>query len=219
MLTVDHKDLICQITIDRPPVNALNITLLKELIEAISGSISRNDHAIVLSGVPGHFCAGLDTKFLASATTAQRAEIMSLLNRLLAVAATCPIPVAAAVTGHCLGGGAVLAALCDYRVMARGDYKIGVPEVTLGLRLSKKVHSILARLVGAHLAQRMCMEGCLLDPAHAYRTNLVDSLAEPDSVSDAAIDWCGHILSLPQEVMLAVRREVREEIRALYEVD
>ena len=123
MLTVDHKDLICQITIDRPPVNALNITLLKELIEAISGSISRNDHAIVLSGVPGHFCAGLDTKFLASATTAQRAEIMSLLNRLLAVAATCPIPVAAAVTGHCLGGGAVLAALCDYRVMARGDYK------------------------------------------------------------------------------------------------
>ena len=204
------------ITIDRPPVNALDSALLEELTEAISQAVSRSDHALILSGVSGHFCAGMDTKELAAATTAERAQTMSLLSRLLAVVANCPIPIAAAITGHCLGGGAVLAALCDYRVMGRGEYKIGVPEVTLGLQLPEKVHRILARLVGAHFAQRLCLEGILLDPEKAYGVNLVDALVESDGVIGTAIDWCEQMLSLPQETMLAVRKECRKEIHLLY---
>ena len=219
MLSVDHKDRIYLITIERPPVNALDSALLEELTETISKIMSRSNHALILSGISGHFCAGLDTKELAAATTAERAQTTSLLSRLLAVVANCPIPIAAAITGHCLGGGAVLAALCDYRVIGRGEYKIGVPEVTLGLQLPEKVHRILARLVGAHFAQRLCLEGILLDPERAYGVNLVDALVEPEGVTDIAIDWCEQMLSLPQETMLAVRREVREEIRALYEVE
>ena len=216
MLSIEHKNLVCLITIDRPPVNALNVPLLEQLIEAISLSGSHADHAIILSGVPGRFSAGLDTKELAAATAEERTKIMSLLGRLLAVTANCPVPIASAITGHCLGGAAVLAALCDYRVMGRGDYKIGLPEVTLGVQLTKTVHSILARLVGAHLAQRLCMEGILLDPGQAYGANLVDDVVEPDAVTGAASDWCEQILSLPQETMLTIRREVRADIRALY---
>lgn len=192
---------------------------MEKLIEAFSQAVSRNDRVLVLSGMAGRFCAGLDTKKLSAATSAERIKIMTLLRRLLNAAADCPVPVAAAITGHCLGGGAVLAALCDYRVMGRGEYKIGVPEVTLGIQLSKQVQRTLARLVGAHLAQRLCMEGILLDPEQAYRAHLVDDLVEPDRVTDAAIDWCEQVMSLPQETMLAVRSDAREEIRSLYEGD
>ncbi len=192
---------------------------MEKLIEAFSQAVSRNDRVLVLSGMAGRFCAGLDTKKLSAATSAERIKIMTLLRRLLNAAADCPVPVAAAITGHCLGGGAVLAALCDYRVMGRGEYKIGVPEVTLGIQLSKQVQRTLARLVGAHLAQRLCMEGILLDPEQAHRAHLVDDLVEPDRVTDAAIDWCEQVMSLPQETMLAVRSDAREEIRSLYEGD
>ena len=219
MLSIDHKNLICLITIDRPPVNALDLSLLEKLVEAISQAGTQRAQALILSGAPGRFCAGLDTKKLATATTGERAKIMSSLSKLLATVANCPVPIAAAITGHCLGGGAALAALCDYRVMASGDYKIGVPEVTLGIQIPKKVHRLLARLVGARLAQRLCMEGILFDPEQARRTNLVDVLIEPDSVTGAAIDWCERILSLPQEAMLAIRSQAREEIRSLCEVE
>lgn len=219
VLTIEYKNLIYRITIDRPPVNALDSTLLDEITEAISRSVSSSDKALVLCGVPGHFSAGLDTKILAVANAAERAQTRTRLSKLLAVVANCPIPIAAAITGHCLGGGAVLAALCDYRVMGRGEYKIGVPEVTLGIQLSKHVQRTLARLVGAHLARRLCMEGILLDPEQAHRANLVDDLVEPDRVTDAATGWCEQVLSLPQETMLAVRSDAREEIRSLYEGD
>lgn len=219
MLFIEHKNRTCLIKIDRPPVNALNVPLLEGLIEAISQVASRADHAIILSGVSGRFCAGLDTKELAAAAGEERTIIMSLLSRMLNTVAGCPIPVVAAITGHCLGGGAVLAALCDYRVMGRGDYKIGLPEVTLGLELPEKVHRILARLVGARLAQRLCEEGLLLDPEQAYRANLVDDLVESHCVVSTVLDWSNRILSLPQETMLAVQREAREEIKALYEVE
>ena len=219
MLSIDHNNRISMITIDRPPVNALDVPLMEELIEAIARTVEHSDHVLILSGLSGRFCAGLDTKKLGLATTGERAEIMPLLSKLLAAVANCPIPVAAAITGHCLGGGAVLAALCDHRVMASGDYKIGVPEVTLGIRLPNKVRRLLARLVGEHLAQRLCMEGYLLDPEQAYRAGLVDAVVEPAGVTGAAIDWCEHILSLPQDAMLAARAGVREEIRLLYEVE
>lgn len=181
--------------------------------------MSRSEHALVLTGVSGRFSAGLDIKKLESATSAGHAQIMAQLGRLLATVAGSPIPVAAAITGHCLGGGAVLAALCDYRVMGRGNYKIGLPEVTLGLDLPEKVHRISARLVGSHLAQRLCKEGILLDPGQAQQANLVDDLVESHSVTSTAIDWCERILSLPQEALHAKYAQARAEIRLLYEVD
>ena len=219
MLTIDLKERIHLITIDRPPVNALDTALLEQLTEAISRAASRSDHALVLSGVPGCFCAGLDTKKLAAASSAEWAGIMDLLRKLLQTVAECPIPVAAAITGHCLGGGAVLAALCDYRVMGKGDYKIGLPEVKLGIELPEKVQRILARLVGSQLAQRLCREGILLDPEQAYRANLVDDLVEAGSVTGTAIDWCERILSLPQATVPAKHAQAREEMRFLYEAE
>lgn len=219
MLSIEHKNLTGMITIDRPPVNALDLSLLEKLVEALSRAATQRVHALILSGVPGRFCAGLDTKKMAAATTAERTEIMSLLRKLLATVAHCPIPIAAAITGHCLGGGAILAVLCDYRVMRKGDDKIGVPEVTLGIQMSSKEQRLLARLVGAQLAQRLCMEGILFNPEQAHRANLVDTLVEPDNVTGAAMAWCERVLSLPQETMLAIRSQAREDIRSLYAVE
>ena len=78
---------------------------------------------------------------------------------------------------------------------------------------------IIARLVGAKLALRLCEEGILLDPAEAHRKGLIDALVDPDGVICTAIEWCEDILSLPQKTMLAERMEARKELRVLYEAD
>ena len=215
MLSVEQNNRVCLIRLERPPVNALDSALLEALTREITRAGAVDEQAVILCGTPGRFCAGLDTGELGATAPEERTGILARLGALFAVVADCPAPVAAALTGHCLGGGMVLAALCDYRVMEQGDYKIGLPEVSLGLPLSNRVQRVLARLTGAHYAQRLCVEGRLLDPEQAHRAGLVDELAEPDGAIDAAVKWCEHILSLPQEAMRTTRAACREDLRSL----
>ncbi len=188
---------------------------MEKLIESLNQASKLGDHAVIITGTPGRFCAGLDTKALSLADDNNKDKIFSLLSNLLNTVASYPIPIAASISGHCLGGGAILAALCDYRVMEDGDYKLGVPEVKIGLQLPAKVNKILARLVGSHLAQRLCVEGYLLTPQKAERSGFIDDLTTKNNAGDAASDWCKKILSLPQETMLAMRAECRKEILSL----
>ncbi len=192
---------------------------MEELLENLDQASNHSDHALIISGMPGRFCAGLDTKALSIADDKNKNKIFSLLSNLLNTVASYPAPIAVAISGHCLGGGAVLAALCDYRVMEDGDYKLGVPEVKIGLQLPGKVNKILARLVGSHLAQRLCVEGHLLTPQQAERCGFVDDLVAENKSNDTAYEWCKQILSLPRETMLTMRADFRKEILSLYEID
>ena len=215
MLSVERNKRVCRLRLERPPVNALNPALLETLTREITRAGAVDAQAVLLCGTPGHFCAGLDTRELGAATPEPGADVLAQLTALLAVVAACPAPVAAAITGHCLGGGLVLAALCDYRVMERGAYRVGLPEVSLGLPLSNRVYRVLARLTGAQQAQRLCVEGRLLDPEQAQRAGLVDELVAAGGAEDAALQWCEHILSLPRDAMRDTRAACRAELLSL----
>lgn len=212
-LSVEHDASLCRIALARPPVNALDRLLLDKLTRAIRQAGAQTGRAIILTGAPGHFCAGLDTKILEAAPDEERERLLTALRELLDAAAASPAPIAAALTGHCLGAGALLAALCDYRVMETGDYKIGLPEVKIGLPLPGRVQRVIARLVGEHRAQRLCVEGWLLDPEQAGRFGLVDDLVAPKEAAGAAAAWCEQILSLPQAAVAAMRAEFRRPLQ------
>lgn len=212
-LSVEYDASLCRIALARSPVNALDGPLLAELTRAIRQAGAQTGRAIVLTGAPGHFCAGLDTKILEAAPEDERGRLLAALRELLDATAASPVPIAAALTGHCLGAGALLAALCDYRVMETGDYKIGLPEVKIGLPLPGRVQRVIARLVGEHRAQRLCVEGWLLDPEQARQFGLVDDLVAPKRAASAAAAWCEQILSLPQAAVAAMRAEFRQPLQ------
>lgn len=214
-LSVEQDANLCRIALARPPVNALDRPLLDQLARAIRQAGAQPGQAIILTGAPGHFCAGLDAKILEAAPDEERRQLWAALRELLDAAAASPAPIAAALTGHCLGAGAILAALCDYRVMETGDYKIGLPEVKLGLPLPGRVQRVIARLVGEHRAQRLCVEGWLLDPEQARRFGLVDDLVAPEEAAGAAAAWCEQILSLPQAAVAAMRAEFRRPLQVV----
>lgn len=209
---------IYRIEINRPPVNALDSDLLKKLTLDIRKAPDENAKVIILSGVPGSFSAGMDKKHMQSISEQARKILLNeSLSDLMRTVAHCPVPIVSAITGHCLGAGAALAALCDYRIMAEGDYKMGLPEVNIGLVLPVRIRDIFARIVGDHIAQRMCVEGYLMDPQQALQAGLVDEVVELNEVKNAAIRWSEHMLSLPRDAMLSMRASCREKIRNLYE--
>jgi len=206
-----------ELRLDRPPVNALNPGLVGALTTAIEDA-TRTCRAIVLSGREGMFSAGLDVPVLLQLDQQGMQEFWRRFFGLLETIARCPVPVAAAVTGHAPAGGAVVSLFCDYRVMSRGGFVIGLNETRVGLLVPGVIRQALIRLAGAHRAERLIVAGALLSPDEALSAGLVDALADnPTDTVTAALGWCETHLSLPRHAMLGNRALMRGDLCELFD--
>jgi Delta3-Delta2-enoyl-CoA isomerase len=214
MLQTIQHDSIIELRMDRPPVNALNPDLISALRRGVTAATDQGARALVLSGAPGMFSAGLDVPTLLGLDRTGLAAAWRDFFGLCAALACSPIPVVAAITGHSPAGGAVLSIYCDYRVMARGPYKIGLNEVQVGLFVPDSIQHALRRLIGIYRAERLLVAGAMIGPEQALQIGFVDELAEPDDVIPRAIAWVGELLKLPPQAMSATRRLCRADLIA-----
>lgn len=212
----NHDNGIREIQLARPPVNALNLELLRALHDAIDDSVRDGVHGIVLSGAQGLFSAGVDVPALLARDRAGVREYWRELFALCGVFARSPIPMVAAITGHSPAGGAVLALFCDYRVMAEGPYRIGLNEVQVGLIVPEAIQLALRRVVGTYRAERLLVSGAMIDAADALACGFVDELTGIDQVTTRALHWLGELLALPPHAMLATRTLARADLAAAY---
>ena len=215
LLTFTHGP-IRELRLNRPPANALSHELIISLRAAIQAALRNGSRALVLSGAPGRFSGGLDVPLLLGYDQAAIAALWREFYALMKDLAGSPIPIAAAITGHAPAGGAVLTLFCDWRVMADGDFKIGLNEVQVGLPLPPVILAALRRLVGPRQAERLAVGGLLISPPEALGVGLVDELAPHDRVIDRALHWCHTLLALPNEAMTATRRQARADLVAYF---
>jgi len=214
--TFDHGP-VREIRMARPPVNALDPSLVAALIAALQKAAAERE-AIVLSGREGLFSAGLDVPTLLGLDREQLLDFWRSFFELQETIARSEVPIAAAVTGHSPAAGAVLALYCDYRVMARGEFRIGLNETQVGLIVPRLIQKALTQQVGAHRAERMIVAGALLLPEEAAAAGLVDELADDAAATVAAArSWCERHLALPRHAMLGNRRTMRQPICALFD--
>ncbi|MDT8409897.1 MAG: enoyl-CoA hydratase/isomerase family protein [Wenzhouxiangellaceae bacterium] len=214
---INHDGRIRELQLARPPVNALNPEMIDTLLEAVRLAQNDETRALVLSGGPGLFSAGLDVPELLGLDRDGMKRFWSSLFGLLEALARSPIPVATAITGHSPAGGTVIALFSDYRIQARGDFKLGLNEVQVGLVVPPVIHQALVRLIGPYPAERHLVAGQMISAEQALADGLVDELQEPDHVIGRAIDWCRAQLALPQHAMLATRQLCRADLGALFD--
>lgn len=211
--TIAHGD-IHEFRLARPPVNALHPDLLVPLREAVVAAPARGAQAIVISGGPNVFSAGLDVPFLlglGNDRAALRSAWETFFDAARAIAAS-PAPVIAAIGGHSPAGGCVLALCCDYRVMARGPFRIGLNEVQVGVVVPEGIQHLLRRVVGAYRAERLLVAGDMVDAEQAHAIGLVDELTDLDHVVTRARAWAEDLLTRPRQAMLATRRIARADL-------
>src|SRR5690242_3028689 len=156
ILTIDHGP-IRELRLDRPPVNALSAELISVLRQAIATRPSQGVRALILSGSPGRFSGGLDVPSLLALDRAAIDNVWHDFYGLLGALAQSPIPIATAITGHAPAGGTVLSIFCDWRVMAEGDFRIGLNEVQVGIQMPPLILKALRRLVGPRQAEHMAV--------------------------------------------------------------
>lgn len=236
MIEIIEHGAVRELRLARPPANALSPELMAALTaalaraaaEAAGQSAERVEQgarreegervaALVLSGAPGMFSAGLDLPFLLTLDRAGIRVMWRNLYALMRMLAASPLPVVAAITGHSPAGGAVLALYCDARVMAGGDFRIGLNEVRVGLPLPPVILAAMRRLVGPRHAERMCVTGALVSPAEAVRIGLVDEVVPPDQVVERAAAIAAEMAALPRAAMTETRRLARADLAGLFD--
>ncbi|MDX1626394.1 MAG: enoyl-CoA hydratase/isomerase family protein [Wenzhouxiangellaceae bacterium] len=208
----EHGDGIREIRLARPPVNALNPELVAALHERLTEAQDDGTAGIVLSGAPGLFSAGLDLPELLELDRDGMREFWRSLFGVLETLAKSRVPVVSALTGHSPAGGTVIALFSDYRIMAEGDFRLGLNEVQVGLVVPPVIHKALARLVGPYPAERHLVAGRMIRAEEAMELGLVDELQPADEVVDRALEWCRELLALPRHSMTATRELVRSDL-------
>lgn len=216
MLNRITHDTIVELQLARPPVNALNLELLRSLRAALEEAPAAGVRGIVLSGAPGMFSAGVDVPALMGR---ERSEVRAFWREFFAVCAAlarAPVPVVAAITGHSPAGGAVLSLFCDYRVMAEGPFRIGLNEVQVGLSVPDCIQLALRRVVGTYRAERLLVAGAMIESSQALACGMVDELTGVDQVTVRALHWLRELLALPAHAMLATRALARADLADAY---
>ena len=186
MIEIVEHGTIHEIRLNRPPVNALDPGLLGALVAALEAAPRNGARGIVLSGGQKVFSGGLDVPYLMRQDRDGLRECWTLFFEAARALARSPVPVAAAIAGHNPAGGCVLSLCCDYRVMARGPFRIGLNETQVGLVVPDAIQYLLRRVVGTHRAERLVVAGAMVESEQALAFGMVDELADAGEVDALA---------------------------------
>jgi enoyl-CoA hydratase/carnithine racemase len=201
------------ITLDSPPANSYDIAFMRELADAIAAAGADDEVRVVVLRSAGEkfFSAGADVKrFLANDVEANM-EMIRLAHEALAGMARSPKLFVAWIAGHALGGGLEMALACDLRYAAEGSFRLGTPEVTLGLLPGNGGTQRLPRIIGAGPALDLLVTGRQVMPEEALRLGIVTGVFASEG------DFRAHVEKLaagPPLAIANIKRAVYEGLGA-----
>jgi len=190
---------VCLLTLDRPPANAIDESLLRALLQALH-VVERDNavRAVVLTGAGAFFSAGFD--FSAPRREDEVAlDLYHLYRDAHLALLTLPKPTIAMIGGHVIAGGFVLALACDLRFAVRGGYRIGMNEVAVGASFPRAAFEIVKlRMTHAHATELLLGAG-LLPAYEAVRVGLAHEMLEADGFADAVLARAAEIGAYSRE--------------------
>jgi enoyl-CoA hydratase len=203
--TVEEPNGATRVVMDRPPANALSDQLIDELTRMAVDLQDLGPRVVLLTSAQPMFQAGadLDNVNVAWDTVNERIGwFQSATNAWEAISC----PTIALINGHALGGGCEMALACDFRIMARGRGRIGLPEVRRGLLAAGGGTQRTARLLGRHVALDLSLRGRMLDADEAARIGLVNEACDADQLEARGMALAEELLALPKLTLAAIKR-------------
>jgi len=204
--TTTHGD-VAVLTLNHGPVNALDVEILRALPDALAAT---GDAPVVLTGAGRAFSAGVDLKRIVDGGMPYVAEFLPALSAAFLAVFDHPRPVVAAVNGHALAGGCVLAAACDVRLMSGGT--IGLTELAAGVPFPTVPLEVMRHVVGPAV-DRLVLTAARLDPGEAHRIGLVHEVVT-DNLLAAAVGRAAALAEIPAAVYARSKRQLREPAHA-----
>ena len=196
---------VYELVLNGPGKNALGSNVMQAIVDGVRTADGR---PILVTSTGDAFSAGLDLKEVATLDRPGMERFLLLLDEVVDTLYGYPAPTVAAVNGHAIAGGCVIALCCDLRIAVNNPRaRIGLNEVARGLEFPLKILALARQRIPAHALQRVVLEGGLHDPATALALGLLDEMAA-DPVARAR--ECLKVLAThPPAIYAATKRVVR----------
>jgi enoyl-CoA hydratase len=201
MLSTEDRGDVTVITLEHGRVNALDL----ELLEAITGAVTASDRALVITGAGSSFSAGVDLRRIVDGGASYTADFLVALSRMFRAVFDHPRPTVAAVNGHAIAGGAVLAFACDARVMAGGRF--GLSELTVGVPFPVAALEVVRHALGPG-ADRAVLRAEVVDRDQALALRWIDEVEWADELLPRAVTMAGELAAIPAGVYAAIKERL-----------
>jgi enoyl-CoA hydratase len=209
-----ERDGIAEIVLDDGKVNAMSMAFFDGLNAALDRAEQSDASAVVVAGRSGYFSAGLNIKLLPTLPPAEVNRTLVVFGRTLLRVWTFPRPTVAAVTGHAVAGGALLAFACDRRFVADGPFRIQMNETVIGLAVPSWAIAICQSVMPARCHNEALLHARPYTPAEALACGMIDGVTAASDVIARARAAAGEIPALDRHAYAETKRRLRSRATA-----
>ncbi|MEM9553027.1 MAG: enoyl-CoA hydratase/isomerase family protein [Acidobacteriota bacterium] len=211
MLHRDDRDGLAVLRFDHDKVHALDLDLLRALRDQLEQLEVSPARALVLTGTGSAFSAGVDLQRVLTEGDDYVRAFLPELSRALEALFEFPRPVVAAVNGHAIAGGLVLAAACDRRIATDNEKaRLGLTELKVGVPFPVAALEVMRFLLPTHVVQDLVYTGRLVDTEEALSIGLVDERVANDEVLDRALAVADRLAAIPAKTFAATKDHLRQ---------
>lgn len=208
-VTYEVADRIATLTMDDGKANAFGIGMTTALCDALDRAESEAG-AVVITGRPGVLCAGFDLKVIRGGDAAAQAEMRASGVECFLKSYLHPLPIIFACSGHSVAAGALLLLTGDVRIGARGDYKIGLNEVGIGLSLPEFGLQLAYDRLDPRAVTPAVLGATLYDPVAAAEAGYLDKAVSLDALMANAMATARDMLTLDGEAFASTKQRMRQ---------
>jgi len=208
MIQVEEQDDVAVVRLEHGKVNALDVELLRAISKTMHDLNTAG--AVVITGAGSAFSAGVDLRRIVDGGVAYGEEFLPALSEAFLAVFDCPRPVVAAVNGHAIAGGCIIAAASDLRLMSAGT--IGLTEVLVGVQFPTVPLEIAQHAFGA-VATRLALTGETFGAEDALRLGLVDEVVSPGELLPQAVGRAAALARISANVYAATKEQLHRRAR------
>ena len=207
-MRVERHGQVALLRLEAGKANAINAGFLDTLL-ALFGQLG-DARAAVITGQGSAFCAGLDLPSLLALDRAGMHAFIARFDEAMTAVARVPVPVIAALNGHAIAGGTVLALQCDLRLVTdKATARLGLTETQLGIGLPAIVLESLRAQVPPQSLAPIALEGRLFSPVEALQLGLVHDVIPDAEFLPRALERAAQLAALPPEGVRQVKAQLR----------
>jgi len=209
-ITYALRDNVAEIMLDDGKVNAMTLAFFQELGAVLDQAEKDRPGAVVITGRAGMFSAGLNLKVLPTLGPDELRQTLRTFGQTMLRVFTFPIPTVAAVSGHAIAGGAMLALACDLRWVAEGPFRLQLNEVAIGLPLPTWALVLAQAAIPPRFHTEALLHARAYSPDEALDCRIIHGVARPaETLLDAARAAAAPLAALDQAAYATSKSRLR----------